>query len=167
MTDSAEPRPQLTYNDRVKRVTGFSIEPHTPQEIQVGNLLVTPILTEHDQGTFLRNGSKIVQQLDPFDIVIPEYLPPEFEKNIRNDPALIAGMIATNYEEQNYLFYRLQEYLEKHNKNIWVVDPAYSRTAADFRVQENWPYVAATAAGEAALLTGSVVQLHDEAKKKH
>lgn len=125
------------------------------QEVKVGNLLLTPIITEHTERDWEEHGKEILAKLDQFQIVIPEYFPPEY-KHLADNPV----MEVSGYEQQNKLFEHLADNLLYRDKDVWVVDPAYSEAAVAFRPLANTPAIVAEVGGANLLVeVGAVAAL--------
>ena len=110
----------------------------TSENITVGNLELTPIITEHNKKTWQENGSDILNRLKEFKIVIPEYFPPDYEHSMKNNQLLDKAINLTNYDDSNYLFTEISNYLLRQSKQVLVVDPAYSEAFVKLRLSRNW-----------------------------
>lgn len=109
------------------------------ETIRVGNLELTPIITEHDKKTWEKDGDEILHTLENYPLVIPEYFPPDYEPNLKDNPIIdLAIDKATNYDSLNFAFTKIEEYAQKSDKIVCVVDPAYSDAFVKLRASKNW-----------------------------
>lgn len=100
--------------------------------LRVGNLDLAVVTTSHHITTWLDQGERVVKAANEFDILIPEYFPPEYENHLANDPFVVGRLALEQYEERNGLFHRLYDSIEP-GKKIWMFDPAYCRAFIAFR----------------------------------
>lgn len=93
------------------------------ETLQIGNLSLTAILVEHGEKDWRSHGQEILNELKPFSLVIPEYFPPEYI-HLEENPLMKPGL--SFYQKQNVLFDHIANYALINNKEIRVLDPAYS-----------------------------------------
>lgn len=101
--------------------------------LQIGNLSLTALLTEHREEDWNKNRDLITEKLQPFNVVIPEYFPPEYER-------LGSGLFSRGmrmYEDENKFFNHLSNYCLQQDKEIRVLDPAYNEAAIALRAISN------------------------------
>jgi len=118
---------------RESKSTEHSIEP----EIQIGNLLLTPILTEHDNKAWKDHGQEVLDAVQKFDLVIPEYFPPEYNGYFGYNALTRASN--EYFKDKNVLFDHLAEYSLTNSKTVIVLDPAYSEASVLLRMKNNLP----------------------------
>ncbi len=145
-----------------KALPNFDKLTFTENPITLGNLTLTPILTEHDEKTWVENGSKLLEQLKPFSTVIPEYYPPEYTNLTNKNPLLKI------YDSSNYAFKKIAAYCSNNHKEVYVVDPYYSEDAIKLHFSmTNSPLILAGTAG-LAIANGAIkaIQISEEIKKR-
>jgi len=109
------------------------------ETIKVGNLELTPIITEHDQKTWEKDGGAILNTIKDYPLIIPEYFPPDYEPHLKESPLIdLAINKATNYDSLNFAFTKIGEYAQKSDRVVCVVDPAYSDAFVKLRASKNW-----------------------------
>lgn len=76
------------------------------EKVVLGNLNVTPIITEHNRQAWVENGEQILEALRGFPTVIPEYFPPDYELHLTDDPLVVSGIDRfSKYKELNFAIF--------------------------------------------------------------
>lgn len=120
------------------RLNYYSDERIRGKELRLGNLFLTPIITEHDEETWSINGDEILSLISEFPVIIPEYFPPDYEAGISDSPLVdFAIDNLSQYNRLNSAFDYIEEFVRNSNKEIWVVDPAYSEAFVKMRLLRN------------------------------
>lgn len=106
------------------------------ENIQIGNLSLTAIVTEHNEKTWESQGQEILKELKSFPLVIPEYFPPEYKNNDKNS---FMEFGVNYYDKENKLFDHVSDFCLKNSKEIRVLDAAYNEAIVAFRALINVP----------------------------
>ncbi len=125
-------------NSKIDVVTGENMD-FIGEKIKIGKMELTPIITEHDKDTWEKDGRQIIKELEKYQTIIPEYFPADYEPHLQENPLIdFAIDHITEYEDLNYLFEEIAKYSLHKNKDILVVDPAYSEAFVKLRATRNW-----------------------------
>ncbi len=100
--------------------------------LRIGKLNLHPLNIEHDDEAWEQHGEWLQSVVRAFDIIIPEYYPPEYQ-HLADHDSLIYRFAMQRYVADNRLFMKLAEKLIEQNKELWVVDPAYDEAMIKLR----------------------------------
>ncbi len=136
------------YLPAIEAVTGEKKD-FIGEKIKIGKMELTPIITEHDKETWQKDGKEIIKELEKYPTIIPEYFPADYEPHLQENPLIDYAIdYLSEYGELNYLFEEIAKFSLQRNKEILVVDPAYSEAFVKLRATRNWwmPVLGAVAA---------------------
>ncbi|GAB4027130.1 MAG: hypothetical protein Fur0011_4470 [Candidatus Microgenomates bacterium] len=128
------------------------------EKVRIGKMELTPIITEHDRDTWEKDGKEIIKELEKYSTIIPEYFPADYEPHLQENPLIDYAIDHLSeygeYGDFNYLFVEIAKFSLHKNKEIMVVDPAYSEAFVKLRATRNWwmPVLGAVAASPFAAL---------------